>query len=292
MLAAPLSKKQTSLLPEDQTHICNNVQKLFNVVILSVTHIQAPESVTVIEGDRRGITHIHPTFTIVCGTHTHTHTRQIAYICSSRRERGHTETYRINYLQCSNAASSFLVFSSSVAVGMVTLVEFKASASLRGSTFRLTRLIISRVLFHLVATSCVSASFFCLCAICCCSSSRAFAGLCLKCPTSFRHFANALSNGLLCRETVIARCTLCTTHGMCSKGSSLAAAIILRALSVVSETTFFFDVPLSGYFHKVLSNSISEVPLFCLHNSQSMGLKFPLWSEIMCCDPEVVLITE
>ena len=56
--------------------------------------------------------------------------------------------------------------------------------------------------------------------------------VCLKCQTILRHLANAPSNPLSRRDTVIVRCIMCATQGICSNGRLLAAATILRALSV------------------------------------------------------------
>ena len=47
--------------------------------------------------------------------------------------------------------------------------------------------------------------------------------------------------------------------------------VYLFALSQLLKQTSLFTV-------------VGEMPLLCLHNSQSMRLKFPLWVKIMRCD--------
>lgn len=126
------------------------------------------------------------------------------------------------YLQGSNNDSSFCSFSSLAFVGMVTIALCRARAAFTGSWCLNRRFTISKVKFHRVGSSCTSASVFRPCATCCFSNSVVFGGLCLKWPTSLRHFKSAPSNALFCRDTV----TVCWVHGKCSNDSCLEACTI------------------------------------------------------------------
>lgn len=95
-----------------------------------------------------------------------------------------------------------------------------------------------RVEFHLVGTSWIRGSNCRPFSACSRRRSAAFAGLCLKCPTTLRHFAKTFSRPLSI-DTVIDLCKLCAMHGMWSYGRSLTAAVMLRALSVPIVVTLF-----------------------------------------------------
>lgn len=186
----------------------------------------------------------------------------------------------INYLHCSSTVSNFCSFPSSAAVGIVTLVGCRARASLSGPWFlRTAPGYYSIVLRYLVL---VSLSFLWKCVICCGSSSTECFRLCLKWLTSFLHFAKALSNVLFLKTNYDG-----SMNGMCNTRHMLKWQLPGRCDQVASTTSgqcahFMFNVPLSSNLHEMFSPHVSKMPLLCLHNSQSMRVKFPLWSKLMC----------
>ncbi len=115
---------------------------------------------------------------------------------------------------------------------MANLCFCCASAAFSESLLCWSHLIISRVEFQRVGTSCTRDSSVSPWETCRAFSSAVFAGLCLKCPTILRHLAKTLSNPLSRKATAITLCITCATQGICSNGKLLAAAIILGALSV------------------------------------------------------------
>lgn len=181
-----------------------------------------------------------------------------------------------NYLHCSSTVSNFCSFPSSAAVGIVTLVGCRARASLSGPWFLRTR---SRVLFHHVEISCVSVSFF----------------LVKMCNLLWLELHGVLEMtdklSAFC-QSVVKRAFLKTNcdgsmNGMCNTRHMLKWQLPGRCDQVASTTSgqcahFMFNVPLSSNLHEMFSPHVSKMPLLCLHNSQSMRVKFPLWSKLMC----------
>jgi len=65
------------------------------------------------------------------------------------------------------------------------------------------------------------------------------------------HLAKASTNLVSRRATVITLCIMCATQGICLYGSILAAAIILRALSVLMVVNWWSNLPLLCNFNKL-----------------------------------------
>lgn len=172
----------------------------------------------------------------------------------------------ISYLQGSRSFSSFCSLSHSGGVSITSLLCCWSRVAFIAAWLRFRRLTISSVQIYRGETSWISGSCCHPRAACCACSSEAFARLCLKWPTIFRHFSKTFANPVSERLTVMLLCRMWAMHGMCSYGSSRAAAIILRALSVPIDVIFSVNCPLACYYLKLFCTCLCKVTLFCFHH--------------------------
>lgn len=170
------------------------------------------------------------------------------------------------YLHGSSSFSRFANFSYSAFVGRARLCLCWDSVVCSASLLRLTRLIISRVEFHRVGTSCKSGSWACPREACWAFSSSELAGLCLKCPTTLRHLASAPSKPPSRSDITIALYHMRNT-GQMLEWKYPPCCHHIRSAVCSNSAHFVSSPPLISDVEKLPGTRSCKVTILCFHHT-------------------------